>query len=298
MHKSTALQRAKFGAWPQNHNDKPLSGMDLEGQSLGLPERKDGHFHMKSTVKSLLCLLGIGILSTACTKDGSVAPAKAGRSAEQGGGAGKKAAKKPETPEEMSYRLRPRLLQSPDGSGDLLIPPDAPLLALDKRLGIGVVLVLRHPGGDELPSKDQLAKILALGKSLPEVLARNLRQLMNNKPRPVLQQTGTVESGPTSAQLIVDRPGIEALVLLPEFWDLLETTHLQRKLALAMPGRNTVWFYPADEKQLLDSLSPLHFEMYRSSGDPLCASYILRDGDRLVPGKRFAPAEKNKEKKK
>ena len=254
---------------------------------MGQRERTESLFHMYSTIAISASLLAMGLLSPGCTKEAAGPPKRLKSPPVRVETLGSRPAPKDESPEELSYRLRPRLVASPDGSGDLEIPATAPLLALDRGLQLGILLVLRRPGGDEVPGKDELEKIRALGKSLPEILARNLRQLLSDKPAPVLKPIASVKTGLRAAQLMVDRPGIEALILLPEFWDLLEEKYFQRKVVLALPGRNKVWFYPAEETELLDSLLQSHFAMHRDSGDPLCKFYIVRKDGRLLPGKRF-----------
>jgi len=187
-----------------------------------------------------------------------------------------------ETPSEKSYRLLPRIV--PSGSRTNLV---APLLTVAEKLGFGIELQLRKPGESRAPSPAELAEIQALGRPIPELLARNLRRYLTDPPPEldVIQATGGVQT--RIYRLRIDFPGRESLILLPELWQRFAEQD-KRRVCMAMPTRNRLMILPRDDAELLRKLASTFDTQYRKGVEPICGHYIFLDNGGLVAGPSFA----------
>jgi hypothetical protein len=136
-----------------------------------------------------------------------------------------------ETPKQLSYRmlpvLEPSAPQAEDVSSGAAAPAyletAAPLLQLPESLPLRTQLILRKLGDNRPPSPEELRAMEGLGKSLSELSARNLRELLRR-----LVEGGDVTAiggSRDAAQLLRVDPshfGVHSLILIPEFWDTCE----------------------------------------------------------------------------
>ncbi|MFQ5505563.1 MAG: hypothetical protein ACE5F1_12300 [Planctomycetota bacterium] len=237
---------------------------------------------MSSTVAELRYTLALVVLFPACTKEKDHTVVQAAETRRQAGPT--------ETPRERSHRLVPRLERG--GPVDQL---EAPLLRLDKKLGIGVRLVLRSPGESKVPSTEELDEIRDLGRPMAEILHRNLSALMKrHKP----ELTGVGSPGSTAVYgLDLEIPGYEAILLLPAFWDFLKAM-LREDACVALPERSTLLVLqkslampPPDSsparQELLAKMADLLDRRYRNGADPLVDRFIYLEKGKLEAGPAF-----------
>lgn len=192
-----------------------------------------------------------------------------------------------ETPSEKSYRLLPKIVRS--GTRTNLAPP---LLRVDEKLGFGIELVLRKPGESRAPTASELAAIEALGTPIPKILARNLSRYLTDPPPELDVMQGTGGEKSRIYRLIIDFPGRESLILLPQLWTrFAEQDH--RKICMALPMRTRLLILPRDDKKLLRELAPTLAQEYHESGDPICDRYIFLEDGKLVAGPSFASLAKH-----
>ncbi|MEZ5988562.1 MAG: hypothetical protein R3F30_05475 [Planctomycetota bacterium] len=236
-------------------------------------------FPTQSTKLESLTISILLVLLTACTKDGGSPPSKP-------------EAKPPvtapkETPEELSRRLRPRIERADEGqpTHDL-----APLLQLDPALPLRTRLVLWSPRGEALPNDEQQKALDGLGRPLWSIVEENLLALTQNDPKPSGSPITDEVDGKLrlfGMQVLMDRPGLEALILLPRFWDNW-VARFEKPLVAALPDRQHLLFL-IDDPALLEQQKAQCQKLFEEAAEPLCDRWIRwdYDGKRLVPGPRF-----------
>ena|GEM_PF-6421464 len=196
------------------------------------------------------------------------------------------ASKGGETIRQKSYRLFPILEQG--GLPDWTAPP---LLVPDPALKLGGRLILREPGANRTPSPRDLAKFEALGKPLPEILARNLRLMLPNTEIRAIGKPGGARF------LFIDTSlfGIESLVLLPDFWDLCSET-LGGEVLMALPDRSMFTVFRERDQALLEGFAPRYRKLHKNGADPLLPCFLARKEGRLQAGLSFEALEHEKKK--
>lgn len=190
---------------------------------------------------------------------------------------------------QLSHRLRPRLEVSTPGDGN-----DAqkmnPLLGLAKDTPLRTRIILGYGGSEKLPSDKQLTAIEALGTPLWERIAENLANLQNREPR-ILPEVIVLDNRRVSAfKVPMDRPGAEALILMPELWDAF--MKYEKPLVAALPSRDNLFFI-IDEPANIKTWALTLQEVMSKASDPMVDRFLRRKDGMLVPGQTFLEASRD-----
>jgi len=236
-------------------------------------------FPTQSTKLESVAISMLLVLLPACTKDGGSPP--------PGPGAKTRVETPKETPAELSRRLRPRIERADPGqpTQDL-----GPLLQIDPALPLRTRLVLWSPRGEALPNVEQQKALDGLGRPLWTIVEENLLALMQGDPKPSGSPITDEVDGELrlfGMQVLMDRPGLEALILLPRFWDNW-VARFEKPLVAALPDRQHLLFL-IDDPALLAQQKDQCQKLFEEAAEPLCDRWIRWDYDakRLVPGPRF-----------
>jgi hypothetical protein len=197
-----------------------------------------------------------------------------------------------ETPKQLSYRmlpvLEPSAPQAEDVSSGAAAPAyletAAPLLQLPESLPLRTQLILRKLGDNRPPSPEELRAMEGLGKSLSELSARNLRELLRR-----LVEGGDVTAiggSRDAAQLLRVDPshfGVHSLILIPEFWDTCERL-LGGPAWVIAPTRSMFWVVRRDNTAALQTAAEPAARRFSRGSQPILGAPIGRKGATLELG--------------
>lgn len=246
--------------------------------------------HRVSTRTIGLLTLVVVALGSSCTREGGGEQPKApAGNSNQAPGEGQEAEE--ETIAQLAYRLRPRLELAVPSSG---APAQnlSPLLDLAQDTPLRARTVLGYGGTEKLPSSKQLAAIEALGTPIASRMAENLKNLQRQDP-PLNPEVIVMGDSIGAFKIPIDRPGAEALLLLPEIWDALRASMKEKRpLLAALPSRSRL-FFVVDEPKNIKAWGKALQEMHGDASEPMCDRFLQRKNGALVPGKTFAEAAKD-----
>ncbi len=248
----------------------------------------NGNFsiHRISTVALWGSLLLLVALLASCTRDSGGSPPDR-RSPDQ---QSKKPTAPKETPAQLAYRLRPRL-EIADPAEGAPAQTLSPLLNLPQEAPLRVRLVLGYGGTEKLPTTKQLAAFEKLGIPIWSRVSDNLKALRDQEPP--IHPRGTASGNTLTAFIIpIDRPGAEALILLPELWDYLVEQSNGKTFWAALPSR-ALLFFIVDEPKNVKNMGRALQEIYTKASVPMIDRFLLRKDGKLLPGPTFREAGKD-----
>mgnify|MGYP006921591022 CR=1 FL=1 len=242
--------------------------------------------HKISTTWFPLGLLVLVALPGSCTRDSGHPPKDSGAVPPV---EPKSAKPEEETVAQQSHRLRPRLeVCAPGEGGEAQMM--SPLLGLAKDTPLRARIVLGYGGTEKLPTSKQLRDFEALGMPLWKRISGNLADLQSKEPR-ILPEVIVVDNRRvTGFRVPVDRPGAEALILMPELWDAF--MKYEKPLVAALPSRNDLYFI-IDEPDNLKTWGMALQEVMKKASDPMVGRFLRRKDGMLVPDQTFEEAAKD-----
>lgn len=254
--------------------------MLIENRELRVPSLFFS-FHRISTVRIWANTLLLVALLGSCTRDSGAG--KPDRTVAGPRKTGDQAPEK-ETAAQLSYRLRPHLELADPSEGhpeqDL-----APLLSLTKETPLRVRMVLAYGGIEKIPSSKELREMEALSTPIWTRVAENLKNLQRQDP-PIRPKVFAIDKKISAYKVPIDRPGAEALLLLPELWEALD---FGKPLVAALPDRGGLFFI-VDEPENIKTWALTLQEIMGQASNPMCDRFLLRKDGKLLPGKTFEEA--------
>lgn len=199
------------------------------------------------------------------------------------------------TAQELRFRVFPKFIHLEDGksadeardaadatpgSGDAAA---GGVLEPDPKTGLGIVPCVRDGSFLREASAEELAKLDSLGMSRAEIYRQNLARLMRKAS---LLSIGEPD-GARFLYLDTALSGVEALVLLPEFWTKAADA-LGQEAMLALPDGGHCRFLPAGPTRLSVGMAQDLDTWHRDASRPLALGLIRREGERLVLVQSFA----------
>ena len=184
------------------------------------------------------------------------------------------------TAREIQQALLPRVARASE-TNKAGFDGGAKLLSLDPRLGLAIEPVLDLLGEYRRASPKELERVAAITKDLRAAYYGRLAKLVQAAD---IRAIG--ESEAAFYDVLLNRPGIESLLLLPEFWDSLEKV-VGGPVWMALPDRQHLRVFRGRIDSVLRHMASDFVKWSRESSEPLGKTMILREGKKLVPGPSF-----------